>query len=57
MNKTQTYEQQIRLAIVQDLMQLHQVADTTVIIKKAQALSDFVINGTDKATQCPKNPH
>lgn len=49
-------EQQIRLAIVQDLMRLHQVVDTDIIIKQAQALSDFVINGSDKATQCPKNP-
>lgn len=56
-------EQQIRLAIVQDLMRLHQVVDTAVIIKQAQTLSDFVINGDgfiqaqslglDKAKQKP----
>lgn len=48
-------EQQIRLVIVQDLMRLHQVVDTDVIIKQATALSNFVVNGAYQATQCPKN--
>lgn len=50
------FEQNVRLAIVRDVLQLNQGANTDVIIKQATALSDFVINGADKPTQCPKNP-
>lgn len=51
MNEQQKHEQEIRLAIVQDLMRVHQLVDTDIIIKQAQALSDFVLGGVDKVTQ------
>lgn len=50
------FEQNVRLAIVRDLLQLNQGANADFIIKQATALSDFVLDGADKATQCPKNP-
>lgn len=50
------FEQTIRLTIVQELMQSHQIVETDLIIEQARALSDFVLEGADKATQCPKNP-
>lgn len=50
------FEQNVRLMIVRDLLQLNQGSDADFIIKQATALSDFVLDGAYKATQCPKNP-